>query len=202
MKQGLLQYEKKLMFPWDWVMSYIATPVYVMLSLGLIAAAVILLEMDEQKNMIPAICCFGVWLLLSVVLLAAVPVLRKKSMEKELAWYDFECCGKQEQWIFLMGQYQVEFDEYGMYIDGQLHYYNHISKRVCTDNAFRQIRIWLSFATDTQEITMPLQGIWIQMIRQLEIRLDNMEELEYLLEHKEAAFRQIYNTGKIKIQND
>ena len=63
-------------------------------------------------------------------------------------------------------------------------------------NYCKRIEIYLQFAASEELIiTIPLDDTALKMLECLEIQLDNMNVLEYILSNKRKAFEQIYRKG-------
>lgn len=198
--KDIVAYEKTQMFPWDFTVSYIVTPIYVVVCLLLAAAFGILMEIDDEKFLVQGLLCIGAFALISVILLATVPFIRKKTIRTELELYDFDSSKVEELdvWDFSTEESGLKFDQLGMYIDNELFYYNHISKTVETSNHCKRIIIYLQFAiSEEQIITLPVNPTTLKMLECLNIKLDNQNILEYILSNKQEAFKKIYNRGHI-----
>lgn len=196
--------EKENMHPLDFAMSYILTPLYVLISLGLIATACILMELDEQKNLVPALSCFSGFMVLSIVFLAGVPFVRKKSLAADIQKYCFDTSDIPEKdcWSYMIDGTEVQFDCFGMRVDGKLFYYSHMQKRLVTGNAFKRIQLSLEFVTYDKNghiVTLILTPEVIKMVQCLGIELENRERYLYLLSNKEEAFSQIFSTGSFEL---
>lgn len=198
----LIRYEKARMLPLNFTMSYIITPLYVLISIGLLVAFGTLMEKDDAGNFIPGLLCLGAMALLSVGLLCLVPYVRKRAIAEEIARYDFDVSdvGDQDEWDFSDGEHQTVFNRYGIVLDGQLHYYNHIRKVVTTDNQCQRVNISLLFVIDDDTYgSVPLTKSTLKVIRQFNIRLINQDKLDYIIGHKEQAFKEIYLKGAVTV---
>mgnify|MGYP000835272877 CR=1 FL=1 len=122
----------------------------------------------------------------------------KKTINAELERYNFNTSDIKslEIYDFSTENFSLKFDKNGMYIDDKLFYYSHLSKMVLTSNYCKRIEIYLQFAASEELIiTIPLDDTALKMLECLEIQLDNMNVLEYILSNKRKAFEQIYRKG-------
>ncbi len=198
--KNIIAYEKEQMLPLNFTMSYILTPIYLGASLLLIAAGAVLLGIDDEVYLVPGLLCLGAFVLISVAFLAAVPAVRKRAIEAELARYDFDTSKIEasDTWDFSSEGYDLKFDEYGMRIDGTLHYYNHLLKRVVTSNRYKRVGLYLMFGlSPEQNVVLYVTPTTLKMLSCLNITLDNQQTLDYILSNKREAFRQIYVKGRV-----
>ena len=196
----IIAYEKTQMLPLNFMVSYILVPIYVVVSLLLIGAFGILMEIDDQKHLVPGLLCLGAMALISIVLLASVPFVRRKTIRTELNRYEFDTSAEipRQVYDFSTEDFSLKFDQFGMYVNEDLFYYNHLQKNIITNNYCRRVNIYIQFALDEDHtVTLPLNGVTIKMLESLEINLDNNHILAYILSNKEKAFQQIYDKGTI-----
>lgn len=134
--------------------------------------------------------------------LASVPFIRQKTINAELKRYNFDTSDIEslEIYDFSTKDFSLKFDKNGMYIDNELFYYSHLSKMVLTSNYCKRIEIYLQFAASEELIiNIPLDDATLKMLECLEIQLDNMHVLEYIISNKRKAFEQIYNKGYVVV---
>ena len=128
----IIAYEKTQMLPLNFMVSYILVPIYVVVSLFLIGAFGILMEIDDQKHLVPGLLCLGAWALITIVLLASVPFVRRKTIRTELNRYEFDTSAEipLQVYDFSTEDFSLKFDQFGMYVNEDLFYYNHLQKRI------------------------------------------------------------------------
>ena len=199
--KDIVAYEKSQMLPLNFTVSYILTPIYVVISFLLITVCVVLMEIDDETYLVPGLLCLGTFALISILFLATVPVVRKKAIEAELARYDFDVSKiERDTWDFSTEELALKFDEHGMHIDGTLHYYNHLRKQVVTGNHYKRVEIYLMFAlSEEQNVLLNVNPTTMKMLTCLNITLDNQHILDYILSNKREAFRQIYDKSYVTL---
>lgn len=142
----------------------------------------------------------GAFVLISIIFLASVPLVRKKAIKMEIERYDFDTSKEEalEIYDFSTEEFSLKFDKYGMYVNDELFYYNHLNKNVVTGNYLKRVGVYLQFALDEEHrVTLSVNPTTLKMLECLEIKLDNRHILEYILSNKREAFEQIYNKGYV-----
>lgn len=196
----ILAYERANMLSICFSYSYIVAPIYIGISALLLTAFGVLMSIDEEKNLVPGLICLGVWLLFTVAVLATVPFVRKRVIRSEMAYYDFDASKGEakDEYDFSTDDYSLVFDRYGMTVDGQLFYYNHMKKGVVTSNHLLRIGVYLLFVVPDQvAVTLGVNPTTLRMLECLDIRLENEDDLRFIAEHTQEAFEQIYNKGRL-----
>ena len=197
---SLIKYEKARMLPLNFTMSYIITPLYVLLCTGLMIAFGLLI--NDSRHLIEALLCLFAMALLTLGLLLLVPYVKKKAIAHELARYDFDTAKlkDRDEWDFSDDDHQILFNRYGILLDGKLHYYNHIKKAVTVSNECQRVNIDLLFVIDEDTCgSVPLTASALKTLRQFGIQLINQKTLDYIVGHKEQAFREIYQKGSVTV---
>ena len=196
----IVAYEKTQMLPLNFTVSYILTPIYAAVCFLLIGAFAVLMEIDDEKYLIQGLLCLGAMVIISIVFLASVPLVRKKAIKTELTRYDFDTSQEEplEIYDFSTDEFSLKFDKYGMYVNDELFYYNHLNKNVVTSNYLKRVGVYIQFALDEEHrVTLSVNPTTLKMLESLEIRLDNRHILEYIISNKRDAFEQIYNKGYV-----
>lgn len=196
----IVAYEKTQMLPLNFTVSYILTPIYAVVCFLLIGAFAVLMEIDDEKYLVQGLLCLGAFVLISIIFLASVPLVRKKAIKIELEQYDFDTSTEVtlETYDFSTEKFSLKFDKYGMYVNDELFYYNHLYKNVVTSNYLKRVGIYLQFALDKEHrITLSVNPTTLKMLESLEIKLDNKHILDYIIANKKDAFEQIYNKGYV-----
>lgn len=195
-----MAYEKTQMLPLNFTVSYILTPIYAVLCFLLIGLFAVLMKIDDEKYLVQGLLCLGAFVLISIIFLASVPLVRKKAIKIEIERYDFDTSKEEalEIYDFSTEEFSLKFDSYGMYVNDELFYYNHLDKNVVTGNYLKRVGVYLQFALDEEHrVTLLVNPTTLKMLDSLEIKLDNRHILEYILSNKEDAFEQIYNKGYV-----
>ena len=195
-----MAYEKTQMLPLNFTVSYILTPIYAVLCFLLIGLFAVLMKIDDEKYLVQGLLCLGAFVLISIIFLTSVPLVRKKAIKIEIERYDFDTSKEEalEIYDFSTEEFSLKFDSYGMYVNDELFYYNHLDKNVVTGNYLKRVGVYLQFALDEEHrVTLSVNPTTLKMLDSLEIKLDNRHILEYILSNKEDAFEQIYNKGYV-----
>jgi len=198
--KGIIAYEKTQMLPLNFAMSYILTPIYVVICFLLIGAFAVLMEIDDEKYLVHGLLCLGAFVLISIVFLASVPFVRKKAIKTELERYDFDILKENalEIYDFSTEEFSLKFDKQGMYVNDELFYYNHLDKRVITGNYCKRVEIYFQFSLSKEEFfIISVNPTTLKMLDCLEIKLDNKHILDYIISNKKDAFEQIYDKGYV-----
>ncbi len=196
----IIAYEKTQMLPLNFTVSYILTPIYAVVCFLLIGAFAVLMEIDDEKYLVQGLLCLGAFVLISIIFLASVPLVRKKAIKIEVERYDFDISKEEtlEVYDFSTDEFSLKFDKYGMYVNDELFYYNHLNKNVVTGNYLKRVGVYLQFALyEEHRVTLSVNPTTLKMLESLEIKLDNRHILEYILSNKRDAFEQIYNKGYV-----
>lgn len=196
----IVAYEKAQMLPLNFTVSYILTPIYTIVCLLLIAAFAVLMGIDDEKYLIHGLLCLGAFVVISILFLACVPLVRKKAIKIEIERYDFDASKEEalEIYDFSTDEFSLKFDKYGMYVNDELFYYNHLNKNVVTGNYLKRVGVYLRFAVDEEHgVTLWVNPTTLKMLDCLEIKLDNRYILDYIISNKKEAFEQIYNKGYV-----
>lgn len=196
----IIAYEKDQMLPLNFIVSYILTPIYAVVCFLLIGAFTVLMGIDDEKYLVHGLLCLGTFILITIAFLASVPFVRRKAIKIELERYDFNTSNQEmlEIYDFSTDEFSLKFDKYGMYVNDEIFYYNHLDKTVVTNNYCKRVGIYLQFAVkEDLTITLLVEPTTLKMLESLEIELDNRHILEYILSNKRDAFEQIYNKGYV-----
>ena len=196
----IVAYEKTQMLPLNFTVSYILTPIYAVVCFLLIGAFAVLMEIDDEKYLVHGLLCLGAMVFISIIFLAYVPIVRKKAIKIEIERYDFDTSKEEslEIYDFSTEEFSLKFDKYGMYVNDELFYYNHLNKNVVTENYLKRVGVYLQFALDEEHrVTLSVNPTTLKMLESLKIKLDNRHILDYILSNKKEAFEQIYNKGYV-----
>lgn len=201
--KNIIACEKAQMLPLNFTVSYVVTPIYAVICLLLAGTFGILMELDEEKYFVHGLLCLGSFAFITIVLLACVPLIRKKAINIELERYNFDTSSAEqlETYDFSTEAFSLKFDRFGMYINDELFYYNHLNKMVVTGNQHQRIWIRLQFSLSPEQVvTIPVTPTTLKMLECLEIKLDNGHILDYIAANKKDAFEQIYNKGYVVVR--
>lgn len=204
----IVAYEKTQMIPLNFTVSYILTPIYAVVCFLLIGTFAVLMEIDDEKYLVQGLLCLGAFVLISIIFLASIPLVRKKAIKIEIERYDFDTSKEEllDSYDFSTDDFSLKFDKYGMYVNDELFYYNHLNKNVITGNYLKRVGVYLQFALNEEHrvtrVTLSVNPTTLKMLENLEIKLDNRHILEFILSNKREAFEQIYNKGYVVARNE
>ena len=194
--------DKAQMLPLNFAFTYIVIPAYV------VVAAVMLMiigSLGSASQMTVFLVCIGILAVLTIAFLCMFPLVKKKAIDAELKRYDLEHCRREAEkmasraeWDFSEEELSVRFNRYGMVLDGELHYYNHLDKLVYTGNDYHRVGIYICFSKSSDKnILMPLNAKVLKMLSDCGVKLDNQPVLDYIFDHPREAFTEIYQSGRI-----
>ena len=199
----IVAYERTQMLPLNFTVSYILTPIYGVVCFLLLGTFAVLMEIDDEKYLVHGLLCLGAMVLISIIFLASVPLVRKRAIKIEIERYDFDTSKEEplEIYDFSTEEFSLKFDRYGMYVNDELFYYNHLNKNVATGNYLKRVGVYLQFALDEEHsVTLSVNPSTLKMLDSLEIKLDNRHILDYIIANKKDAFEQIYNKGYVVVR--
>ncbi|MCD4827013.1 MAG: hypothetical protein K8Q99_04470 [Acholeplasmataceae bacterium] len=207
----IIKEEKKQMNPIRAKVNYVIVPLFLLLGFGTLIAITILMSIDEVRylpHFIGGMIFFGV---LCVIILISVPFTRKIELRLENSKYDFSYTQLDDIESIEVEPFEgadegtkVIFNNNGLNTYGQQYDYNHFEISFITSNKYNQIFLGVRFLLlNTNEefdpfLTFKFDGKFYSIIKHFEIPINNRQVMEYLLENKEDAFKQIYNYGYIK----
>ena len=194
----LLQTNKAQMHPLFFAAQHYVVPLYIAAS----SACLVLFGLHcGGGRTAEGIWWLAAWGILTALLLAFVPLMRRRVLKDELARYDFdvEKVPPREQWTVGEGEDAVSFDRFGMTAHGVLRYYNHLSPTLTAVNTFYRVHLFIRFINDADGfvLRLPVEAWTLRMLKDCGIRLTNQDKLDVLLADKEKAFRTILNKGRL-----
>jgi len=115
----IMKFEKENMNKIRYITNYRIVPAYAGLVMVCLAIVGILMEMDETRYTPTAIGIFVFIGVVTIGLLSATPLVRKKEIEAEMNRYDFDIAGVEAKNIYDFSGDEVSFrfDKNGMYIN-------------------------------------------------------------------------------------
>lgn len=197
--------ERNYMNPVRFLINYRIVPGFGNLCGLLLATIVILMSIDDAKYGSVAIVLFGLIALLCVAVGLTVPKTRAWEIAAELKRYDFSpsTIPLGDTWTLEDEGTLLQFSKNGLTIDGKFYWYNHLQPCLVTTNRFNRVWIALQFGSAPMHaVYVPLTSEAIAAVGHFEIPLKYPEALDFLLENKEQAFREIYSTGTFSIPDN
>ncbi len=196
----ILAYEKSVMAPVRFRVNYIITPVYLIVSFGLMIAFGVLMDIDEVKYLPYGLMILGFFVLITIGLLISVPLVRRREILYSLSFYDFDetQADEQDTYDYSTDEHSVVFDKYGMNVDVELFWYNHMKIFIDAQRYMQRILVSVVFCIDDNSYCqIPLSGTSIKMLRQFGIRILNPDVLEKITSDPYKAFETIYKKGEL-----
>lgn len=201
--RNVIANEKKYSHPLQSFINYRLTPIYLISMFVILTVGFVLMSIDDEKYTAAFICLLGAFVLLSIGYVTYSMYLHKRIKNDETDRFDFDASKikPKDVWDFSGEDYQLTFNKYGMTVDGELYNYNHLMKYVNTANPLKRVVIDIVFALDEEHwISLPLNAELLKMLECLNIYLSNQEVLDYIVNNKEEALRQIMNYGQVKMK--
>ena len=199
--RDLMEYEKRGMNRIRFVMNNRIVPVFVVVEILLIAAAAILLDMDEARFTTLGIVLFSLSGFLIVLMLVSVPFVRNREIDLELARYDFTVLPEhyKDEYEFFINGVKIHFDETGFIVDEDAFSYEHQTAELSTSGRLMRVHLGFEFFTEFDRYTeIPFCPESLAMIERFHIKLANASDLEYLLNNKRQAFLDIYTYSIVR----
>jgi hypothetical protein len=192
--------EKEQMNRIRYVMNYIVVPVFLAVTAICIVIIGVTMSTDEEKYTPLAIALFAFEGVVIVLLMISVPFVRRREIQLELSKYSFDDEAEpKDEYLFGSEYGDVVFDRNGITCGDNYYDYADVSASIFTGNYLLLVNISIEFYLDEeQSIMIPLSSETIHMLKQFGIELENPEVLEYILNNKEDAFKQIYSYGWIR----
>lgn len=194
--------EKQYMNPIRYRTNYRIVPGYAVFCVLCLALGLILMEIDSKKFLPVFIGAFILMGAASVWLMLSVSKTRRAELKAELERYNLNPAGTEmhDSLTLSCDGSQITLDRNGLYIDGQFHWYTYLNPILVTSNRFNRVWLAIRFGNDpVKALYLPLCSKLIQAVSEFDIPLANPEKLEFLLNYKENAFAQIYNSGSFKV---
>ena len=205
--RDMIALEKSRMLPLNFAFSYIIIPLYVTFA---IVMFLVIGALTGAKETTAFLVCLVILAIATAAFIAMFPLVRKKAIQSELKRYNIKRLLRKRdnmesriEWDFSEKELSLQFNHHGMVLDGDLHYYNHLAKLVYTGNDYHRVGIFICFSvSEDNNILLPLSAEALKMLQDFEVKLDNQPVLDYILEHPEQAFADIYDKGKVNLPQD
>ena len=202
--RDMIALEKERMLPLNFAFSYIVIPLYVVFALVMFLT---IGSLTGTSNATAFLVCLVILAVVTGAFIGMFPLVRKKAIEAELKRYNIkrllrrrDALDSQTEWDFSEKELSLCFNRYGMVLDGDLYYYNHLTKLVYTGNDYRRVGVFICFSvSEKNNILLPLSEKSLKMLDDFGVTLDNQPVLDYILAHPEKAFADIYKTGKVSL---
>ena len=173
-------------------------PAYLILTAVLLGGFILSVMPDDQPGIL-GICCLGLWVVATVLCLLAVPFCRKKEISWELAQYDFrwQNVTDQDSYFYQGKDFHVRLFPTLLSHNDSIYNYDEVLFTILSYNPNQHILLFLHFEHENGSGRIPLTTEILHMIHQFNLELENPQDLDYILSHREEAFRKIYNSGSI-----
>lgn len=204
----LLKKEKEEMNKIRAVVNYTIVPISLVIIFSILITNLILLTINEERYTTLAIILFIIVGIILISLLISSFFVRKKEIKLELSKYDFTVDkeSKKEYIIKNTEGTAFVFNELGIIFNEKLYEYDDIAVMLCTNNHLSKVNIFISFhITKVNKYIKPyflirLDKDLVNVIKKFNIKFSNKDQknLDYILNNKEEAFKQIITYGYIK----
>lgn len=201
------------------VMNYIITPIYLVAVLIGLTIGGILMSINEEQFTPVFIFIMIILGIITIALMASVPIVRKKELSIELAKniYDMSNTDDKDEYHFDITHgydiVSVELAHNGLMFDKTHFNYDEFEISLETTKYLNLINIYILFSIkdnasnlknwDENELffQLKLSPDLVYAIHKFNIEIENPDVLDYILSNREQAFKQIYNYGYIRRMN-
>lgn len=180
-----------------WRVKYLL-PVYLCVTVSLLGGFILAVLPDDTPGVFGIICLI-LWVIATAATLLAVPFCRKKEIPWELSQYDFDWqrCPEERVYFYQGNSFYVRFLPEVMSFNDKVYSYEDVRFQIVTYNPKQHVLVFLYISHPDGCGRIPLTPEILRMIRHFDIVLDNEEDLDYILNYPEEAFRKIYTSGSI-----
>lgn len=203
--------ERENMNPIRFKINYIFTPIYLLTTVILFGIIGILLSIDEEKYKDLCLVLFGVFALSIVVLLASTPFILKKEIKIELSRHDFAIREELLQYNIRCLDYSkfglskdldVVFDKAGLRVNNKDYLYEDFAIYVSTGNHNMRVEIVVDFILQSEDeklfMIFNMDNDLLNVIVNYNLQIKNKKVLDYIINDKEKAFKEILSHGRIR----
>ncbi len=193
--------EKQEMNRIRFAMDYLVLPAYILAIILLMGGMGVLMSIDPARFEPAAIALVVLFALVTVLLLASVPYVRKKEIALEMARYDLSIApeNRKDAYVFLTDGAEMRFDETGMSVGDDFFRYPNLLAELSTSGRSRRVHLGIMFYTKFErEFEIPLCPDTLALLDRFQIKLENDEDLRCLLQHKRQAFQDVLAYGIVR----
>lgn len=186
---------------------YIAMPLLLFAILGAVIATKFM-DMDEVKYLPVLIFYFILLGILIIGILIATPIIRKHEIkiESEKIDYNLDDIKDKNEFTFLSNKgFNVIFSQAGVKIDEQLYPFSQFNVSLQISNKYMVVNLNLCFdnkdENSDETITsffIPLTKESLYAMRKYNLPIQYQEDLDYIINNKETAVKQILTYGMLK----
>lgn len=177
------------------VLGYIG---FLIVSMGGMGA---LMSIDPVKFEPLAIVLVSLFGLVTVLLLASVPFVRKKELEIEQARYDFYVSPEHQKSVyeFIADGQSVRFDAAGATWNRDFFPYSNLTQEMNTSGKMMRVHLGITFTTKfSRTFEIPINPDVIAMLDRFHIALENQNDYKYLMQNTKQAFLDILKYGSVR----
>ena len=201
------------------LINYILTPIWFFIFFVCLTIVLIFMTSESKDDFIlPSAILAGVIALLILAALIGMPLLKKKEIQAEIARYDFDAFDSvndtgafyfnynlidlsnntQTNALLIDDGSKIEFNRSGVCFEDRKIPYDDLVFFITTSNKIGVVRIAVEFNVDgKQNVEIELNKELAYILLNYNVQLDSKPDLEYLINNKADAIKQIYNTGII-----
>ena len=202
--KDIIKNEKQQMNSIRYKINYIFVPIFLFVAASIIITNSILLSIDEEKYTPLCIVLFSIFGLIILAMIISVPFITKKELKLEMEKYDFtiQKDQKEECSVESLEGIKFIFKETELVINNIIYKYDDFNINIYTLNTLRTIRINLEFVFKKSDNfvywNIRLNNDLLNAVTKLNINITNKPLLEYIINNKEKAFKQILNYGYVR----
>ena len=199
------------------IINYILTPIWFFIFFVCLTMILIFMtSADKDDYLIVSIILAAVIVVLIVGAMIGMPLLKKKELNEEIQRYDFDeydkvvDCGSynffynmvnlstnEESNTHLLDNGEIiEFNRSGVVLQDKLVPYDDLVFFISTSNKLGRVKVTVQFSIDGKNmIEILLNKEMAFVLKNYNVQLEDDGDLDYLLNNKAEAIKEIYNTG-------
>ncbi|MDF2700892.1 MAG: hypothetical protein K0Q49_2455 [Haloplasmataceae bacterium] len=209
MLKEIIKNEKEKMNKIRFIVNYYIALPFALLAILSGIISVILMDLDEEKYL-PV---FIAWLIMigvcCVLLLIATPIIRKKEILIECAKKDFDLRSVEDQDEFEFSDSEqvqkIKLSSKGIIIGERLYDVHSFDVTLIIKNYLLLVDLTICFTRkdineeqSDNKICISLTKELIYALKKFNVNVRNQDELDFIINNKEIAFKQILTYGKLK----
>lgn len=207
----IMDNEKKNMNSIRWKVNYVLVPIFLGVMVIIFSIVGITMSIDEEKYTPLAILLISIFGLMCVGLLSINPFIRKQEIKIEVSKYNFDKVVLENNSFYEFTPCNentvVIFKEKTLEINGKDYDYSCFDIMIISSNSLNKINLTVLFTLQNSGrehnpyLVFELDGRMISVLDKFNIMIKNRDVLDFIINNKEEAFKQIYNYGYVKSLN-
>lgn len=194
--------EKEFMNPFRYNLNHRMIPGFGVLAVICGVACVLLVNNDNAANYPYAIGVAAFLIAVFLGMMVYIKYTARKELQVEIDKYSFKIkdVERKDSYVLPYDNGDVELTREGYIQNGEFCSYKACEPRLATSHMFNRVWIALQLGENKKTaIFLHLTPVVLRAIRELEIPLENIGHLDYLVREPKHAMAQIYESGKFYI---